>query len=1026
MKLSRKLTLLLFPLFLLFGGTALIFDLIYKYPVTYIFDKIVWNIPVSIVFVGLAVLLILKQCSWIKNSYIMSFNQWLAFGFIMALFIFARYGEDWSFLKIEAGNEIVKWHWQPFIYDIKLIDILWLSLLYPLSVIFKSVFSKTYNRVYLWVAKIYGYISEKYKGCLAYFKKEAPQNDNAFFEEDVPLKDSDEKKTRSDIEGHKLKDSEEENAISDEESEQYKKLTDVLVPKLVNQRFKKAFSIGIIGPYGNGKSSFVNHLRDEFEDQLKPKRFEVIEFSPAHSHKPEQIITDFFTVLASRLKQYHGSLNQSMLAYAAKLLEVGFNGTKNFQGLLKPADWFSENKSASQAYLDLKEIFTQIDIKTVVIIDDVDRLGKDEIFEVLRIIRNTANFPNTIFIVAYDKDYVVKMIGQDLMYLDKYFQYELFVPPHRSEDLLKSFSEMVLSKDFRSEEQKKIHDDHYEALTNAMKSSVLSNTLLNRFVFNYRDVKTLVNTYSMNLSLLFGEVNYIDLLHFTLLNRNFPKQVRYIYDNPTKILKEKTNGTGGVVGSKEHSISESEGKGKVITIGDLLAIPVMDEIKNDKKDLFKELFELLFKINGNPTGLLNNDFNLKYSITNTEKTHFYFEVLVRKDEISNVQFSLKFASSPESFKLYINKLISDQEGDRKKTKMKKDIQEKLEWFEKDFDSIEKIENAIWVCYKVDSSKDRNLLVHVLLTLTFNYDMVKKTVPNNLPEQFTKCFKENLWDNKGINIEYKIYTILSLYSQVSSTGNRKVSMDDMLYWGSSHSEIREILISKTIEYFKQVDFNFGSKLTCISNVLDSELGVSDADIGFSDYLYSNEGRLFDYLKVVGSDYNIFKFSSAIFKVFTHKEFKEKCVDKFPEEKLIREFHHLLELHDLRKDNEYLSRFTPFYFNVMKGSPAKDTDYQTVYVKVNGQQGVKDVIDGDHPDNQIEVYNVKDSISIIEGKHSYFTLIEKRMPDFNYTNIVDYLKANKDKFEILSIQTPVYIDKSIIPFSKYNKMIEKMKV
>ncbi|MBN2595498.1 MAG: AAA family ATPase [Marinifilaceae bacterium] len=1037
MKRPRKLTLLLFPLFLLFGGASLIFDLIYKYPVTYIFDKIVWNNYVSAVFVGLAVLLILKQCSWIKNSYIMSFNQWLAYGFIMALFIFARYGEDWSFLKIEAGNEIVKWHWQPFIYDIKLIDILWLSLLYPLSVIFRSVFSKTYNRVYLWVAKIYGYISEKYKGCVAYFKKEAPQNDNAFFEEDVPLKDSDEKKTRSDIEGQKLKDSEEENAISDEESEQYKKLTDVLVPKLVKQKFGKAFSIGIIGPYGNGKSSFVNHLREEFKDKLKSQRFEVIEFLPAYSHKPEQISTDLFTLLAFKLKKYHGNLNQSMLAYAAKLIELGLNGKKDIQGLLKPADWFAENKSASQAYEDLKEIFTQIDIKTIVIIDDVDRLGKDEIFEVLRIIRNTANFPNTIFLVAYDKDYVAKTIGEDLMYLDKYFQYEMFVPPHRSVELFSAFSEMVLRKETGIDAEK------LKAVINV---ETLNKTLLDKFVFNYRDVKVLTNIYCTNLCLLTEDVDFIDLLHFTLMNRHFPKQVRYLYDNFSEIFMEGSTdrSTIGIAEVRVIKFKEKNILFENFTIDDM--INNLRFTDGNKKLLFRRLFVLLFNFNRNGESLQKSVVNQKsaeelvgadkynlsrvykpdnrYSIQNYDRTHIYFEILLRNDDISNVEFNSKLGTN--KFEEYIDDLLKNNEGE-----IIGDIRRKLcnKFLELDitFDSEEKIKNTICTCYKVDSSKDRDLIVHVLLRFIFKYDEVLKIVFNNSKEKFTKFFKENLWDNKGIDIEYKIGTILSLYSQVDSTGNRRGSMDDMSYWGSSHSEIREILISKTKEYIKNVDFKYGSSLVCISDVLDSELGVSDADIGFSDYLYSNEGRLFEYLKVVGSDYNIFKFSSAIFKVFTDiNKFEKECVDKFPDDKLIREFHHLLELHDLRKDNEYLSRFTPFYFNIMKENHAEVSDYQTIYVKVNGQQSVKDVIDGDHPDNQIEIYKIKDSISIIEGKHSYLTLIEKRLPNFKYSSIVDYLKANKDKFEILSIQTPVYIDKSIIPYSKYNKMIEELKV
>lgn len=54
----------------------------------------------------------------------------------------------------------------------------------------------------------------------------------------------------------------------------------------------------------------------------------------------------------------------------------------------------------------------QMDRPIVVTIDDLDRLASAELFEVLRLIRNTAAFPNLIYVVCYDKDYVVRQIEE--------------------------------------------------------------------------------------------------------------------------------------------------------------------------------------------------------------------------------------------------------------------------------------------------------------------------------------------------------------------------------------------------------------------------------------------------------------------------------------------------------------------------------------------------------------------------------------------------------------------------------------
>src|SRR5690606_32689438 len=78
-----------------------------------------------------------------------------------------------------------------------------------------------------------------------------------------------------------------------------------------------------------------------------------------------------------------------------------------------------------------KKSIVDIERKIVVFIDDTDRLNKKEIFEVLRLIRNTANFTNVFFIVAYDREYITRTITelfQPNVYLEKIFQLEISLP----------------------------------------------------------------------------------------------------------------------------------------------------------------------------------------------------------------------------------------------------------------------------------------------------------------------------------------------------------------------------------------------------------------------------------------------------------------------------------------------------------------------------------------------------------------------------------------------------------------------
>lgn len=71
--------------------------------------------------------------------------------------------------------------------------------------------------------------------------------------------------------------------------------------------------------------------------------------------------------------------------------------------------------------------------KVVVFLEDFDRLFKEEIIEVFKLIDGNAAFPNLVFLTAYDKAYIVKTIGSNLedgasLFSDKFFDMEVIVP----------------------------------------------------------------------------------------------------------------------------------------------------------------------------------------------------------------------------------------------------------------------------------------------------------------------------------------------------------------------------------------------------------------------------------------------------------------------------------------------------------------------------------------------------------------------------------------------------------------------
>ena len=87
--------------------------------------------------------------------------------------------------------------------------------------------------------------------------------------------------------------------------------------------------------------------------------------------------------------------------------------------------------------------------KIVILIDDVDRLEYNELFELLRLIRISANFRNVIFVVAYDKTYIAQLLEDHQIpngeeYLKKIINLEITLPAYEYNLLIRMLHRHLL------------------------------------------------------------------------------------------------------------------------------------------------------------------------------------------------------------------------------------------------------------------------------------------------------------------------------------------------------------------------------------------------------------------------------------------------------------------------------------------------------------------------------------------------------------------------------------------------------
>lgn len=200
--------------------------------------------------------------------------------------------------------------------------------------------------------------------------------------------------------------------------------------------------VGVLGPWGHGKSSFINLMREEFEAS---PTLTVVDFNPWMFSGSNQLVNFFFTEIGAELnvdnQSRFGKTADWFAKYAGVLKPVsqiipvpgaalaGDALVATIQGV---ADTTNAARSATKIRQKITEELRSLKQPIVIVIDDIDRLTTTEIREIFKLVRLTASFPNLIYILAFDRERVEQALTEDGIpgraYLEKIVQLSFDVP----------------------------------------------------------------------------------------------------------------------------------------------------------------------------------------------------------------------------------------------------------------------------------------------------------------------------------------------------------------------------------------------------------------------------------------------------------------------------------------------------------------------------------------------------------------------------------------------------------------------
>ena len=393
--------------------------------------------------------------------------------------------------------------WRPFLYTLLVISVLYIryrfcSNLFQFRTLSFVDIGLTYVDVVFLFYGIYAFecvMIEVLRG--NYIRNKFYQYEENFFYHDAPLREGEPDRLN------------------------FQKQVELHVDKIGTLTRNRSWTVGIVGPWGSGKTSYISMLKSS----LPKDKYLVVPFNPRFAAKPAKIQEMALDELADALKPYYSGISSLMRRYMSALQLDGMNGwVQAAMSLIKSAYGVTEIKK------ELQDVIERLPKQVVFVIDDFDRLTRVEILEVLKLIDGNANFKNIIYIAAYDHEQMEKLLGES--YIEKYFGVEIHVPLSQPIDLIN-----YLKEEIRRIVPEPIREDK---LVISGEDVLLRHwsKLYRKAILTMRDAKRYLNILKSDLLVAYSpNIEMEDFMLLSLLKYHNVRVYEMLYAVPNKYLQ---------------------------------------------------------------------------------------------------------------------------------------------------------------------------------------------------------------------------------------------------------------------------------------------------------------------------------------------------------------------------------------------------------------------------------------------------------------------------------------------------------
>ena len=445
---------------------------------------------------------------------------------------------------------------------------------------------------------------------------------------------------------------------------------------------------GISGVWGEGKTSVLNFIENELASSY-PKII-CLRFNPWRYSDENSLLSSLFNSLAQKIKdsiedkkKKKGFFSRPILVQDKDdvlkkeietigdlLQEYGeIASLFGFGGIVKSIGKGLSSLDIEKRKERIENILEKLQRRLVIFIDDIDRLDKNEIYTILKIVKLTGDFKYMTYILSFDEDMVASAISErfgkgDLNsghnFLEKIIQVPLRIPKAQR-NALKQFCLKIV--DLAIEESKiEFTEQDAQRFVGEFTSHVLNRLNTPRLAVRYG------NSLQFSLPIMKGEVNSVDLMLMEAIKIFFPEFYEFIKQNSELFIGDYRN-------SFDNRTDNSKVE-KIKSEISRLSEEYSDSDKTGIKLLLRAIFPQINKVYHN-FHYSNESYNEWYNqkrICSPNYFDRYFTYSLPEGTISDVAFEniIKELSnlSPQELSEKFRELIKSGDADNFSTKIR--------------------------------------------------------------------------------------------------------------------------------------------------------------------------------------------------------------------------------------------------------------------------------------------------------------------------------------------------------------------